>query len=150
MAECSESTGIIWPGRAFCVTSVPPATRDSLLAKAKYSPISRVATVALSPKEPTKALSTVSAGAERTRCSAASAPLKTEPPRAADTSAAASSLATATWSNERLRLRACSMMSCGLEPPAAIPTTSNLSGLSAMTSRACVPIEPVEPRMSIR
>ena len=37
-----------------------------------------------------------------------------------------------------------------LPPPAARPTTSKRSGLAAMTSSACVPIEPVLPSTSTR
>ena len=38
----------------------------------------------------------------------------------------------------------------GAPPPAASPTTSNISGCAAMTSSAWVPIEPVEPSMMTR
>ena len=38
----------------------------------------------------------------------------------------------------------------GCAPPAASPTTSNASGWAAMTSSAWVPIDPVEPSMTIR
>ena len=37
MAECSESTGTIWPGAAFPATSGPPTISDSLLASARVA-----------------------------------------------------------------------------------------------------------------
>ena len=37
-AECSESTGTIWPGAAAALTSGPPAMSDSLLASASVLP----------------------------------------------------------------------------------------------------------------
>src|SRR5699024_10460673 len=63
---------------------------------------------------------------------------------------AAGWLVTATWCAESLNARACSTTKAGSEPPAAMPTTSNLSGLALITSSACVPMEPVEPRIKIR
>ena len=44
---------------------------------------------------------------------------------------------------------ACSATSSRLLP-AARPTTWKRSGFAAITSRACVPIDPVEPRMMTR
>ena len=38
MAECSESTGTIWPGAAAALTSGPPTMSDSLLARASVAP----------------------------------------------------------------------------------------------------------------
>ena len=48
-AECSESTGTIWPGAAARVTSVPPATSDSLLASARVAPLRSAASVGARP-----------------------------------------------------------------------------------------------------
>ena len=53
MAECSESTGTIWPGRVSAWrTRAPPTTRDSLLARARRAPLARAASVGSRPTEP--------------------------------------------------------------------------------------------------
>ena len=52
IAECSESTGTIWPGRATPGTSGPPAISDSLLASASVRPARSAASVAARPREP--------------------------------------------------------------------------------------------------
>ena len=58
-AECSESTGTIWPGFATARTSGPPATSDSLFASASCRPAPNAARVGASPSEPTTPFSTV-------------------------------------------------------------------------------------------
>ncbi len=61
-AECSESTGTIWSARCRDrVTSGPPATRDSLFARASVLPAASAASVGRSPTEPVTPLSTTSA-----------------------------------------------------------------------------------------
>ena len=62
MAECSESTGTIWPGLARPATSWPPMISDSLLASARVLPASMAARVAASPTAPVTALSTTLQG----------------------------------------------------------------------------------------
>src|ERR1700716_2454085 len=62
-AECSLSTGRIWPGPALAITSSPAATRLSLLARARVLPARSVARVACNPAAPTTALSTTDASA---------------------------------------------------------------------------------------
>ena len=59
-AECSLSTGTIWPGAASLVTSGPPMMRDSLLASASVLPASSAASVGRSPTAPVMPLSTMS------------------------------------------------------------------------------------------
>ena len=59
-AECSESTATSWPSRAAPITSGPPMTRDSLLARARVLPAASAARVAASPADPVIALSTTS------------------------------------------------------------------------------------------
>ena len=59
-AECSESTGTIWPGLARPVTSGPPMISDSLLASARVVPASSAASVGRSPTAPVIPLSTTS------------------------------------------------------------------------------------------
>src|SRR5262245_28472197 len=61
IAECSESTGTIWPGAASPATSGPPVIRDSLFARASTRPARSAARVAASPLNPVTALSTTSA-----------------------------------------------------------------------------------------
>ncbi|GAB3801464.1 hypothetical protein GCM10027605_18950 [Micromonospora zhanjiangensis] len=62
-AECSESTGTICPGRVTAAfTTGPPATSDSLLAKARVRPARSAASVGARPSEPTTPLSTTSHG----------------------------------------------------------------------------------------
>ena len=61
MAECSESTGTIWPGRTVaCPTRGPPTTRDSLLARASVAPDRSAARVGARPIEPVTPLRTTS------------------------------------------------------------------------------------------
>jgi hypothetical protein len=125
MAECSESTGTIWPGAASLVTRSPPTIRDSLLASASVVPRSSTASVGARPTDPVMPLSTTSASTSRTNCTASSMP-------------------TAVCSTPNSA--ACASSTARLEPTAS-PTTSNRRGFARMTSSAWVPIEPDEPRM---
>ncbi len=125
IAECSESTGTICPGRASRVTRSPPTMSDSLLASARVVPRSRAARVGASPTDPVMPLSTTSASTSVTSCTASSMP----------------TAVCSTWNSA-----ACSASSARFEPTAR-PTTSKRRGFARMTSRACVPIEPEEPRM---
>ena len=53
MAECSESTGLIWFSRTCALNSrCPPATTDSLLANASWEPALSAAIDGSSPMEP--------------------------------------------------------------------------------------------------
>src|SRR5918994_1567193 len=67
MAECSESTGIMrlaapLAPSASLTTQAPPATRDSLLARATVLPHFKALTVEARPAKPTIPLRTTSAG----------------------------------------------------------------------------------------
>lgn len=146
-AECSESTGTIWPGAAAAVTSAPPATSDSLLASARRAPVASAASVGSRPRDPTRALSTTSASTSRTSRVTASGPLRTCRP-GTSSRAAACAFATATSATPVTRI--CAASRSMLPPPAARPTTSNRSGLAAITSRAWVPMEPVLPSSRTR
>ncbi len=77
IAECSESTGTICPGSAALVTSDPPATSDSLLARASVVPAASAASVGASPIEPVIAFRTTSAGVPITRSTAEPGPVNT-------------------------------------------------------------------------
>ena len=61
-AECSESTGTSCPGAAAARTRSPPATSDSLLARATVRPAFSADSVGPSPIEPVMPLRTTSAG----------------------------------------------------------------------------------------
>ena len=122
-AECSESTGTIWPGLARSSTSGPPMISDSLLARASVLPASSAASVAPSPTAPVMPLSTTSAGLDAASADAsAPSPLNDGPNSAT-----------------------CASNSARLLPPAVRATTRNRSGLARTMSSAWVPIEPVEP-----
>ncbi len=75
-AECSESTGTIWPGAAAASTSGPPATSDSLLARARLAPVARACRVGARPWEPVMPLSTTSTGVAAMSSVTASGPAK--------------------------------------------------------------------------
>ena len=153
MALCSESTGTTWSGPAAAFTSGPPMMSDSLLASASTEPASSAARVGRSPIEPVTPLRTTSAPhpaatvaassptttsgadaatpASAAACATAARTSSTEP-RAAATSGTRNSTA---WRASRSRL-----------PPALSATIVKRPGCAATTSRAWVPIEPVEPR----
>ena len=75
-AACSESTGRSRSGSPLIrsMTSSPPTTSDSLLARASVFPLWSAASVGPSPDEPTSAFSTMSASASDARRSAAIGP----------------------------------------------------------------------------
>lgn len=125
MAECSESTGTICPGAASRVTRSPPTMSDSLFARASVIPRSRVAIVGPRPTDPVMPFSTTSASTLRTSCTASSTP-----------TAVCSTPNSSAWRSSSARLE-----------PTASPTTSKRLGFARMTSSACVPMEPVDPRM---
>ena len=127
-AECSESTGTIWPGAASRCTNSPPTMSDSLFASARVRPASSAAIVGASPTEPVMPLSTTSASTSRTICTAASTP---SPVCSTPNSAA------------------CSASLAAFEPVTS-PTISKRSGCLLITSSACSPIEPVDPKITTR
>lgn len=153
-AECSESTGTIWPGLATALTSGPPTIRDSLLASASTRPASRAARVGARPMDPVMPLSTVWQSLAASSA-AASGPARISgcraEPYAADsasrTAGTASFRATATVPTSSRR--ACSARSPARPPAADRPVTRKRPGLRCTTSMACVPIEPVEPRITM-
>ena len=150
IAVCSESIGISRApvASASAVTSSPPTTSDSLLASATSMPSVRATIVGPRPAEPTIALSTRSAPDSATRLIRPSGPRRTSPAvhcsaaRAAASSSLRAILVT-------LCLAAC-CVSVAWSRPAESPTTSKASGARLITSSACVPMDPVEPRMRTR
>src|SRR5262249_25854181 len=130
IAECSESTGTISPPpatRAFATTG-PAAMRLSLFASASRLPAVSAASVAGRPAKPTTAFSTTSASASSASASGRPAQTCT---RSAGTSKSAACFA-----------------SRSLEWPAANATIRYSSRWRDSTSSACVPIDPVDPRMA--
>ncbi|ARX86823.1 hypothetical protein SMD44_06300 [Streptomyces alboflavus] len=157
-AACSESTGMIWPGLASALTSGPPTISDSLLASASVWPASRAARVGARPIDPVMPLRTVWQCAESVAatCVAASgpatisgsgSPVPYSSRRASRRAGTTSSRATAT-----VRTRSC--LACSARRPTRPPAadravTRKRSGLRSTRSMAWVPIEPVEPRMTM-
>ncbi len=154
IAECSESTGTIWPGAAASATSGPPMMSDSLLASASMRPAVRADRVAASPTAPVTAFRTTSHGCAAIPATASgpavtSGSFRRAPPAdamaasASRSSGTAAGLATATLSAPSSMAWRASRP--GFPPPAAIPVSRKRSGLRLMMSAACVPIEPVDP-----
>ena len=147
---CSESTGTIRApvASASAVTSSPPTTSDSLLASARSIPSPSVATVGPRPTEPTSAFSTSSAPDSTTSRTSPSAPR--------EHLAVGPRLGRPGGSVLRRRGRCGRRRGRAPAPPAPprslrrTSPTSSSSSLRAHTSSACMPIDPVEPRISRR
>ena len=144
-AECSESTGTIWPGAAAAVTSSPPMIRDSLLASASVLP---------GPQRRERGRQADGAGdavehdVRRPRGDLGHRVRAGEDLGAGWCSAARSGASAAGSSTATTRTpssAACSASSSGCPPPAASATTRKRSGLRRITSTACVPMDPVDP-----
>ena len=115
--------------------------------------------VAVRPTAPATPLRTTSPG-QVAACAIASGPAMTSgigwpAVWSALAAAAASADRTSAWALGRATATrgapnsmACWASRAGLPPPAASPATRNRSGLRRITSRAWVPIDPVEPRMT--
>ena len=167
MAECSESTGTIWPGRVSAWrTRAPPTTRDSLLARARRAPLARAASVGSSPTEPVMPLTTVSpapSSAAWTAVVAASGPVRmvvTGSGRPAWAAAALrawrrrsarSSPPPVTATTGTSQVMAWRARSSRRDPPAARAATRGAcSPRRERTSSVWVPIDPVDPRRTSR
>src|SRR5215210_439180 len=141
IAECSESTGIMRLLAASSKTHSPPATSDSLLARAIRLPACSAPTVAARPAKPTMPFKTTSDGTRESR-SAEPGPARTSAARPSRGPASVDSRDTYSGSNSaawRASVRA--------SLPAERPTSSKRSGYLRTTSRACPPMLPVEPRI---
>src|SRR6266568_9424963 len=151
MALCSESTGRIVAPRSTArrTSSSPARTSDSLLARPIAFPASMAAAVERSPAPPEIAASTNWTSGWEAAATAPPSPGTTSTPAGtrARRSRAAASSATAT---SRGRKRATCSASRATLRPAESATTSKRSGKREMTSSACTPMEPVEPRMARR
>ena len=132
---------------ARALTSSPPTTRLSLLARARSMPSPSVAIVGPSPAEPDQGVQHELAVARGDQLHEAlraaehltvrSTPRRRAPPRPRPPARSCSTPCA----------RACSSSGSQLEP-AASPTTSSWS-LRSITSSAWVPIDPVDPMMAI-
>ncbi len=130
------------------LTSSPPTTSDSLLASARSIPSPSAATVGPRPAEPTSALRTRSASASTTSRTRPSGPSSTWPSVHASPARAAAWLSARRDPVDAEGVVAWST-SVSQEDWAESPTSSRSSERATMSS-ACVPIDPVEPRMSRR
>ena len=148
IAECSESTGTIRPGAASGMSSSPPTTIDSLLARARRFPARRADSEARRPAAPTRALRTMSASGIEASSATASGPDAQEAPsgRSAAQGAEAGS---ATAVRRTPNSRACPA-SCAPLVLAASATISTRSGNRAATWSVWRPIEPVDPSRTTR
>jgi hypothetical protein len=149
-AECSESTGISCApvASASAITSSPPTTSDSLLASATSMPSVSATIVGPRPAEPTIALSTRSASDSATSRTSPSGPVSTSP--RVQLSAARAAASPSDSAIRRTPCRSACSTSASWAVPADRPTSSNSPAARSTTSRACVPMEPVDPRMSSR
>ena len=151
MAACSLSTGR--SGTRCSAQSwqmrLPATTKVSLLARAMALPARMALTVGRKPAKPTMAVSTMSISAFATTWQRASLPQNTLMGRWAKASRTKSywpSSAITTVSG--LNCRACCTSSLALLPAVRV-WAAKWSGCCEITSRACVPIDPVEPSMAI-
>src|SRR5215211_1967695 len=147
-AECSESTGTIWApvASASVVTSSPPITRLSLFASARSIPSPSVATVGPRPAAPVSALSTRSQPDSVPSSIRPSGPASTSPP--VQRSAALAAASASERAMRSTRMRSACWTSCSQLEEAASATTSR-PALRPTTSSAWVPIEPVDPTMTM-
>ena len=106
------------------ITSGPPATSDSLFAKATLFPAPRAESVGPSPIEPVIPLSTMSHGIAAISVDA-SAPSMTAIPSARDPQASREAVVPTTGTR---KVRACSKRSGRFCEPALKPTTRKRSG----------------------
>jgi hypothetical protein len=74
MAECSESTGTIWPGAARRVTRSPPTMRRLLVREGERRAALERRERRRRPTDPVMPFSTTSASTSRTSCTASSMP----------------------------------------------------------------------------
>ena len=149
IAECSESTGKIGTpfSRAARMTICPAHTSVSLLASAIAFPASMAAIVGSRPTIPTTAVTTTSASGRVAASIKPSIPETTRISVSASfvfSSFAFSSLYTAT--KDGCKARACSSARAILVLTEIAHTCASMESRISMV---CVPIEPVEPRITI-
>src|SRR6266581_3283514 len=128
----------------------PAITIGSLFARATNFPAVIAASVGTSPAPPTMAEMTRSASASVAVCRSPSVPLRIvvfRPLHRARRRSAAAWSAMATTAGENVRTCSSSLSTL---PLAVRPTAWNFSVNLLMMSRVLVPMEPVEPRMTIR
>ena len=148
IALCSESMGTISPSpsSAAAMTRAPPATSDSLLARASRCPARRASRVGSRPAAPTRAFRTTSTPSPPATSSIASRPDRQVVPSDESGSGTRSSQRTAVAGR---KVRTCSVSASTLRF-ATRATISKRSGCRPTTSRALRPMDPVEPRIATR
>src|SRR5438132_907111 len=151
-ALCSLSTGKIRTPclRACSCMRRPAITIGSLFARATNFPAVIAASAGTSPAPPTMAEMTRSASASVAVCRSPSVPLRIvvfRPLHRARRRSAAARSAMAPTAGENVRTCSSSLSTL---PLAVRPTAWNFSVNLLMMSRVLVPMEPVEPRMTIR
>ena len=131
-AECSESTGSNWSGLAIDITKSPPATSDSLLAKATRFPTLSAASVGASPIEPVIALRTMSQVIAAISVDASGPSITV----ACGSAERITSAFIVTPITDTLNFLACSISTCGLVPAAVMATTRKSDGFASTISSA--------------
>ena len=149
IAECSESTGTIWPGRARPATSGPPVISDSLFASASTRPARSAARVAARPLNPVTALSTTSQG-QAAASATPSGPASTfgcvpGALRAQGLADRGGGLLALDGHHLGPELDRLAGQQAGVAAAGRQPGDPEPAGLRRMTSAAWVPIDPVEP-----
>ena len=152
MAECSLSTGIIGErfSKACCITISPATTSVSLFASAITLPFFTPFNVDFKPAKPTIAVSITSYVSKSATSSNAFSPANTfisVDERAFFTVSyfVSSPITTAFGKNSSACFISNSAFVCAVNISA-----SNKSEWVRITSRACVPIEPVDPKIATR
>ena len=146
MAECSESTGSSSrpSSAALSITSLPPVTSASLLAKSTLSHTSSAASTLLKPAMPTTAHSASWGLAAQSIFSLASGPKNHSMPFRS--SGISVSFCRA---QKRGRKRLASPNSFSADVAADSASARNISGYFDTISSVCVPMEPVAPNTAM-
>ena len=145
-AECSLSTGRSSPPppRSARITRSPPATSDSLLARASRFPAASAASVASSPANPTIALSTISLPGDPAASASASAPNRHSPAHfGAKPSGGGAPSTTRSGSRSSASASSASQRRCAVRTAAR-----NRDGWRRITSSVPAPTDPVAPKMA--
>ena len=158
--RCSESTGTIWPGAAAALTSGPPMMSDSLLASASVVPAAQRGERRLEPDGAGDAVDDdVGARARRAVVARVGADEQLgvvcrharRVCRARDRSRqVVLRPARATATTGTRSATACSATSSTLRAGRQPDDLEAVAGCGRTRSRACVPIEPVEPSRTMR
>ena len=149
MAECSLSTGKIGLPMRFAasITKWPPVTSASLFASStcRFAPSASI--TLCSPAMPTTLTSTMSAGTSAAATRSASSPM-TQRQKRTSSGISLIGMGSVRPATSGRNSRTCSNSFSRLLR-AVSATTRNSSGCRLTSSSACVPIDPVDPRMAM-